>query len=96
MKMDLAYLLLSKLSIELQLTNKRVESLEMFANNTEVPTQYTRCLKITEKVSFYNITSEASGQKFIKNAKNGQIDEFFFLKNSKLRSTSVTRQVNFD
>ena len=37
---------------------------------------YTRCLKITEKVSF-NIASEASyvyilsGQKFIKNAKNG-------------------------
>ena len=36
-----------------------------------------RCLKITEKVSF-NIASEASyvytlsGQKFIKNAKNGQ------------------------
>ena len=36
----------------------------------------TRCLKITEKVSF-NIASEASyvyilsGQKFIKNAKNG-------------------------
>ena len=37
----------------------------------------TRCLKITEKVSF-NIASEASyvyisnGQKLIKNAKNGQ------------------------
>ena len=40
-----------------------------------------QCLKITEKVSF-NIASEASfvyilsGQKFIKNAKNGQFDEF--------------------
>ena len=38
---------------------------------------FSRCLKITEKVSF-NIASEASyvyilsGQKFIKNAKNGQ------------------------
>ena len=37
-----------------------------------------RCLKITEKVSF-NIASEASyvynlsGQKFIKNTKNGQV-----------------------
>ena len=41
----------------------------------------SRCLKITEKVSF-NIASEASyvyilsGQKFIKNAKIGQFDEF--------------------
>ena len=41
----------------------------------------SRCLKITEKVSF-NIASEASyvynlgGQKFIKNAKNGHFDEF--------------------
>ena len=41
-----------------------------------------RCLKITEKVSF-NIASEASyvyilsGQKFIKNAKNGQFRRVF-------------------
>ena len=41
----------------------------------------TQCLKITEKVSF-NIASEASyvyilsGQKLIKNAKNGQFGEF--------------------
>ena len=41
----------------------------------------TRCLKITEKVSF-NIASEASyiyifsGQKFIKKAKHVQIGEF--------------------
>ena len=40
-----------------------------------------QCLKITEKVPF-NIASEASyvyilsGQKFIKNAKNGQFDDF--------------------
>ena len=40
-------------------------------------TKVARCLKITEKVSF-NIASEASnvyilsGQKFIKNAENGQ------------------------
>ena len=43
--------------------------------------QKTRCLKITEKVSF-NIASEASyvyilsGQKLIKNAKNAQFGEF--------------------
>ena len=42
----------------------------------------TQCLKITEKVAF-NIASEASyfyilsGQKFIKNAKNGQFWRFF-------------------
>ena len=42
----------------------------------------TRCLKITEKVSF-NIASEASyvyiesGQKLIKIPKNGQFGEFF-------------------
>ena len=41
---------------------------------------YTRCLKITEKVSF-NIASEASyvymlsGQKLVKNAKNSQFFE---------------------
>ena len=41
------------------------------------------CLKITEKVLFY-IASEASyvyilsGQKLIKNAKNGQIGDFFW------------------
>ena len=43
---------------------------------------HTQCLKITEKVSF-NIASEASyvyilsGQKFIKNAKNGQFWRVF-------------------
>ena len=43
---------------------------------------YSRCLKITEKVSF-NIASEASyvyilsGQKFLKNAKNGQFWRVF-------------------
>ena len=43
---------------------------------------FTRCLKITEKVSF-NIASEASyvyilsGQKIIKNAKNGQFWRVF-------------------
>ena len=42
---------------------------------------FVQCLKITEKVSF-NIASEASyvyifsGQKFIKNAQNGQFGEF--------------------
>ena len=56
---------------------------------------YAQCLKITEKVAF-NIASEASygyilsGQKFIKNAKNGQFGEF--LKNS----NSVSRQVTFN
>ena len=54
---------------------------------------YTRCLKITEKVSF-NIASEASyvyilsGQKFIKNAKNAPCGEFF-LKTWSLLSNSV-------
>ena len=54
---------------------------------------------MTEKVSFV-IASEASyvyiwsGQKFIKNAKNGQLGEF--LKTWSLRSNSVTRQVTFD
>ena len=49
--------------------------------------QYTRCLKIAEKVSF-NIASEASyvyilsGQKLIKNAKNGPFWRVF--KNLKL------------
>ena len=43
---------------------------------------YPRCLKITEKVSF-NLASEASyvyilsGQKLIKNAKNGPVWQFF-------------------
>ena len=47
-----------------------------------------------------NIASEAiyvyilSGQKFLKNAKNGQFDEF--LKTWSLRSYSVTRQVTFN
>ena len=53
--------------------------------------------KNRKKVSF-NYASEASyvyiwnGQKFIKNAKNSQFDEFF----KSLLSNSVTRQVNFD
>ena len=52
-----------------------------------------------KKVSF-NIASEASngyilsGQKFIKNAKNGQL--WLFLKTWNLLSNSVTRQVNFE
>ena len=43
---------------------------------------YARCLKIAEKVSLHNIASEASyvyifsGQRLIKNAKNGQFGEF--------------------
>ena len=57
-------------------------------NAAEITT--TRCLKITEKVSF-NIASEASyvyilsGQKLIKNAKNAQFEnvkkklEFLFM-----------------
>ena len=46
------------------------------------PNENARCLKITEKVSF-NIASEASyvyilsGQKLIKNAKNGQFWRVF-------------------
>ena len=46
------------------------------------PSSQTRCLKITEKVSF-NITSEVSyvyilsGQKLIKNAKNGPFWQVF-------------------
>ena len=60
----------------------------------------SRCLKITEKVSF-SIESEASyvyilsGQKLIKNAKNGAFWRVF--ENLKLaRSNSVTRQVTFN
>ena len=55
-----------------------------------------RCLKITEKVSFSTIASEASygyilsKQKLIKNAKNGSP------KTWSLQSYSVTRQVTFD
>ena len=61
--------------------------------------ELTRCLKITEKVSF-NMASEVSyvcilsGQKFIKIAKNSQFGEF--LKFWSLLSNSVTRQVNFN
>ena len=60
---------------------------------------YTRCLKITEKVSF-NIASEASyvyilsGQKLIKSAKKWSIWRVF--KTWTLRSNSVTRQVSFN
>ena len=56
-------------------------------------------MKITEKVSF-NIASEASyvytssGQKLIKNAKNGPFWRVFW-KTWSLRSNSVTRQVSF-
>ena len=62
-------------------------------------TVITRCLKITERVSF-NIAREASyvyilsGQELIKDAKNGQFGEF--LKNLRLPSNSVTRQVSFN
>ena len=35
----------------------------------------TRCLKITEKVSF-NMASEASGQKLMKNAKTEILESF--------------------
>ena len=55
-------------------------------------------MKITEKVSF-NIASEVSlvyilsGQKFIKNTKNGSNGKF--LKTLSLQSNSVTRQVNY-
>ena len=58
----------------------------------------SRCLKITEKVSF-NIASEAScvyilsGQKFKKCQEMVHFSEF--LKTWKLRLNSVTRQVNF-
>ena len=58
-----------------------------------------RCLKKSEKVSF-NIASEASyvyilsGQKLIKNAKNGLIWRVFEIWS--LRSNSVTRQVSFN
>ena len=58
------------------------------------------CWKITEKVSF-SIASGASstftffsGQKFIKNAKNGSFSDI--LKTWSLRLNSVTRQVNFN
>ena len=41
-------------------------------------TSNTWCLKITEKVSFYDIASEyiLTRQKLIKNAKNGQFGDF--------------------
>ena len=57
----------------------------------------SRCLKITEKVSF-NVASEASyvyiksGQKFIKNAKIGQVLQLF--DDLALRSNSVTRLIS--
>ena len=60
---------------------------------------FPQCLKITKKVAF-NIASEASyvyilsGQKFIKDAKNGQFWRVF--ENLNLLSNSVTRQVNFN
>ena len=59
----------------------------------------SRCLKTAEKFSFHNIAREASyvyllDKSSLKNAKNGQFDEF--LKNWSLRSNSDTRQVNFD
>ena len=52
----------------------------------------TQCLKITEKVSF-KIANVLSGQKFIKNANNGQFGEF--LKIRRLWSNTVTRQNKF-
>ena len=60
--------------IGLLLTSKRAEG--------RAKKGYARCLKITEKVSF-NIASEASyvynlsGQKLIKNAKNGSFWRVF-------------------
>ena len=48
---------------------------------------------ITEKVAL-NIASKASGQKFLKNAKNGSF--WKVLEILKLTSNSVTSQVNFN
>ena len=68
------------------------------ASSVRNKTTTTQCLKIKEKVSF-NIASEASyiyilsGQKFIKNAKNGPIWRVFKKNLKSLRSNRVTRQV---
>ena len=43
-----------------------------------------QCLKITEKVSFGNVYI-LSGQKLIKNAKNGQFCEFLIDENAKIK-----------
>ena len=69
--------------IALLITNvdKKDRNSKMPIAQLPFPTK-ARCLKITEKVSF-NITSEAnyvyilSGQKFIKNAKNGSFWRVF-------------------
>ena len=65
------------------------------------PKRRKQCFKITQKcLILLKIASEASyvyilsGQKFIKNAKNGQFGDF--LKTGSLRSNSVTRQDNFN
>ena len=64
--------------------NPKLSKLIPSSNSTILPTPFgktTRCLKITEKVSFF--ASEASyvnilsGQKFIKNANNGPIWRVF-------------------
>ena len=71
-------------------------------HNWRTITSCSRCLKITEKVSF-NIASEASyfyilsGQKLVKNAKNGQI--WRVLENLELavkQSYQTARQVSFN
>ena len=65
---------------------------------SKIKLNLARCFKITEKVSF-DIASEASyvyilsGQKLIKNAKNGSFWRVF--KTWSLWSNSVTRQVSF-
>ena len=64
--------------------------------NVLLSSQKARCLKITEKVSF-NIASEAryvyisSGQKLIKNPKNGQFWQVF-----EKMSSSVTRHISLN
>ena len=52
-----------------------------------------RCLKIPEKVSFTYVYI-LNGQKFVKNAKNVNLGEFW--KTWSLRSNSVTRKVTFN
>ena len=52
-----------------------------------------RCLKIPEKVSFTYVYI-LNGQKFVKNAKNVNLGEFW--KTWSLRSNSVNRQVSFN
>ena len=73
--------------------HKAVEFCKVILNSIQA-----QCLKISEKVAF-NIASEASyvyilsGQKLIKNAKNGPFGEF--LKNLKLAVKQCYQKVNF-